>query len=138
MEDLDFAYTQLSLNDVYKLGLKHALQVVERNGGKINGDQISILCQQPEAVNYEHSFEGHSPVDRLMLNKQLNQLPEIKFDDIGLVVRDYVQCPDEKYVARVDAFVDGKKVENISLPVASSSACRVDLFWKYQLAKENT
>ena len=135
VEDLDFAYTQLSLNVVYNLGLKHALQVIERNGGKIVGDQVSIRCQQPEAVNYEHSFEGHFPVDRLVLNKQLSQLPEITFDGIGLVVRGYVQCPDEKYVAKVDVFVDGKKVENVSLPVASSSARRVDLFWKYQLTK---
>lgn len=135
VEDRDFAYAQLSLNDVYKLGLKHALQVIERNGGKISENQISSVCQQPEAVNYEQSFEGHFPVDRLVLNEQLSQHPEVKFEGIGLVVRGYVQCPDSNYVAKVDVFVDGSKVENVSLPVASSLAHRVDLFWKYQLPK---
>lgn len=136
VEDRDFDYTHLSLNDVYTLGLKQALQVIERNGGKIEGDKVSIRCQQPQAVNYEHSFENHFPVDRLLLNKQLSQHPEITFDGIGLVVRGYVQSADTSYVAKVDVFVDGNKVENVSLPVAISSARRVDLFWKYQLTKQ--
>lgn len=133
VEDRDFAYTQLSLNDVYKLGLKQALQVIERNGGKIDGNQVTILCQQPKVVNYEQSFENHFPVDRQPINKQLGQHPEITFDGIGLVVRGYVQAPDTSYVANVDVFIDGSKVENVRLPVASSAARRVDLFWKYQL-----
>src|SRR5258708_7369337 len=37
-EDIDFKYTTLSLNKVYALGLKHALLVVGRNGGKVEGE----------------------------------------------------------------------------------------------------
>ncbi len=135
VEDRDFAYTKLSLIDVYKLGLKQALQVVEKNGGQIKGDLVTIVCQQPEPVGYEHSFDGHFPVQRITLNKQLNNSCEVNFDGIGMVLRGYVQCPDESYVAKVEMYIDGSLVENASLPVASSSARRNDLFWKYQLNK---
>ena len=40
-EGIDFKYTTMILNDVYEIGFKHALQNIERNGGKINGDNIT-------------------------------------------------------------------------------------------------
>ncbi len=135
VEDRDFAYTDLSLNDVYKLGMKHALQVIEQNGGKIEGNQVTIACQKPLPVVFEQSFEGHFPIDRMPLNKELTQQAEFTFEGIGVVIRGYVQSIDKNYAAKVDVFIDGEKAETISLPEASSSSRRVDLFWKYQLTK---
>ena len=133
VENRDFAYTNLSLNDIYELGLKHALQAIVKNGGKVEGDQVAIACQKPLPVAFEQSFEGHFPIDRMLLNKLLTQQSEITFEGIGIVIRGYVQSSDKNYVAKADVFVDGEKVETISLPEASSSSRRVDLFWKYQL-----
>jgi hypothetical protein len=48
-EDIDFKYTTMSLNDVYDIGLKHALQNIERNGGKVSGDNVTIAVQRPVA-----------------------------------------------------------------------------------------
>jgi len=133
VEDRNFAYTSLSLNNVYELGLKHALQVVAKNGGQVNDDEITLACQQPQPVKYEQSFSGHFPVEKVVINKQVAQVGEFLFNGIGVVFRGYVQSPEADYIAKVEMFVDGESVETASLPVSTSNARRNDLFWKYQL-----
>ncbi len=71
-EDIDFKYTTLSLNDVYGIGMKHALQVVERNGGKVSGDQVTIAVQTPKTVRLEQSFTGYFPTEKRVVNKDLS------------------------------------------------------------------
>lgn len=138
VENLDFAYTNLSLRDVYDLGLKQALQVVLKNGGEVNDSLITIACQKPVPVHLEQSLEGHFPVNRKTLNLQLSKEgTNVTFNGVGAVIRGYTRCPDEDYVAKIAVSVDGNEAEIILLPVASSPTRRVDLFWKYQLPKTN-
>ena len=138
VEDRDFAYTNLSLHDVYNLGLKQAFQVVLKNGGEVNDSLVTIACQNPVPVRLEQSFEGHFPVDRKPLNLQLTkEIANVTFNGIGAVIRGYTRCSDEDYVAKIAVSIDGNEVETILLPVASSPARRVDIFWKYQLPKTN-
>ena len=56
---MDFAYTTISLNKTYQMGFDQALQVIERNGGSVSGDEVTIKCQQPVAVRYEKAFGGY-------------------------------------------------------------------------------
>jgi len=133
VENRNFAYTTLSLNNVYKLGLKQALQVIINNGGQVKDDDVTIVCQNPIPVKLEQSFEGHLPVEKIAMNQQVNKIPEFTFNGIGVVFRGYVQCSDSDYVAKVEMLIDGLSVETASLPVATSAARRNDLFWKYQL-----
>jgi len=138
VEERDFDYTSLSLNDVYALGLKQALEVVLKNGGTVNDSMIVISCQNPVPVRLEQSFAGHFPVERQTLNLQLSKdETKVAFGGIGAVIRGYTLCSDEDYVAKVAVSVDGREAETILLPVATSSARRVDVFWKYQLANTN-
>jgi hypothetical protein len=46
VEDMDFKYTTVSLNDVYEMGTKHALLVLEKNGADISGDKIECRCSR--------------------------------------------------------------------------------------------
>ena len=39
-EDVKFAYTNSSLNDTYRMSYSHALQLIEREGGKVSADKI--------------------------------------------------------------------------------------------------
>ena len=67
----------------------------------------------------------------------LRQSSQFSFDGNGFVLKGYVKCSDENYVANVDMYIDGEFVESINLPVAKASSIddrRVDLFHKYQLA----
>ena len=42
VEDMDFAYTTISLNKAYKMSFDQALQVIERNGGKVEAESVTI------------------------------------------------------------------------------------------------
>lgn len=133
VEDKNFAYTTMSLNDTYRMGYDQALQMIVRNGGKIDGESIRIKCQQPVAVRYERAFEGHRPVKQLRINKSLGDAGEISFEGIGVVVSGSVRG-GQGYVAQVEAWLDGNLAETIALP-ADYRERRHDLFWKYQLPK---
>lgn len=140
VEERPFAYTQTSLNSLYELSLKHAVQVIERQGGTVDGTKLSIKTQIPEAVKYEKSFDAHFPVEKITLAKVVTQNPELEFEGIGFVLKGYVYCPDARYIAQVEMFIDGELVETVNLPVVSSNQIdnrRVDLFWKYQLPRSN-
>ena len=138
VEDIDFAYTTMSLNDTYRMSNNQALQMIERNGGKISGNNVTIKYQQPVAVRYEKAFEDHYPVKREILNKKIEEIGEYSFDGIGVVFSGGVRLrsKNDDYVAKVEAYIDGSLVETINLPAAASKR-RHDIFWKYQLPKGN-
>jgi hypothetical protein len=85
-EGIDFKYTTTSLSKVYAIGLKHALQTVQRNGGIVQGEQVTIKLQTPTPVKLEQSFAGHFPVSRLKINKRLKDEYSFEFNGIGFVV----------------------------------------------------
>ena len=140
-EDIDFKYTTMSLNDVYAMGMKHALQVIERNGGKINGDQVTIAVQTPKAVRFEQAFTGHHPVQTIHIRKNLENEFTTDFDGIGFVIRGEARPKnrtsreaDNSFVFNAELYVDGQKIETAKLPTDFIHR-RHELFWKYQLPK---
>ena len=56
VEDRDFAYTEISLNDVYEMSFNQAVRVIEREGGKVSGGICRIKTQVPEPVPFERNF----------------------------------------------------------------------------------
>jgi hypothetical protein len=136
-EDIDFKYTTMSLNDVYAISFKHALQNVERNGGKINGDNVSIKVQQPQAVKFEKSFEGIFPQE-LLAAKWSEHNDEINFDfeGTGFVIKgESAKWGDTSgYIYNTELYVDNKLVERIPLPVNYTTR-RYEVCWKYDLPK---
>lgn len=137
-EPLDFKYTTTSLNDVYEIGFKHALQNVERNGGKIAGDKVTIQVQQPQPVRFEKSFEGHYPVRQIGIHQLLKDEYSFDFEGVGFVVTGETAKWDRQfptmtpYIFNAELYVDGKLLETVALPVNYITR-RYDLFWKYQL-----
>lgn len=141
VEDMDFAYTTISLNKAYKMGFNQALQVIERNGGKVEGESVTVKTQKPVAVRYEKSFEGLYPVDIIAYNhgwgqggKSLKEMDDITFEGTGIVLCGELKAQDQNYIAVLEAYIDGQLVETIKLP-ASYHARRHELFWKYNLPK---
>ncbi|MFM7195272.1 MAG: ADP-ribosylglycohydrolase family protein [Bacteroidota bacterium] len=138
-EDIDFKYTTMSLNDVYALGLKHALEVIRRNGGKVSGEQVTIKKQSPVAVRLEQSFSGFHPTSKVAVGKDVATEWSMDIDGKGFVIRgealpvngsnwDY----SGDFVFRASIEVDGKITETAELPVVYR-ARRHELFWNYQL-----
>ena len=118
VEDMNLAYTDISLKKAYQMSFNHALQMIGRNGGTINGQEITIICQHPVPVRYEKSFEGLYPIERINLYKEIQDVQEVKTTGTGVVFKGFVQCPDDKYVAKVEMYMDGELTETANLPAS--------------------
>ncbi len=137
VEDRDFAYTTVSLNKTYEMSFDQALQMIERGGGKVEGDKVVIACQNPVPVRFEQSFEGHFPVERRELgNVSVLSNPQIEFEGTGVVVSypHYIDGASKDYVAEVEVYMDGELSETVKLPMDFKTR-RYELYWKYQLPK---
>lgn len=140
VEDRDFAFTDISLNEVYQMSLNQALQVIERNGGKIEGDKVTIKVQKPETVRFEESFTGHWPMAVVDVRKPVSDVGELTFNGNGVVVRYTMgrgrgfEMPEGDYVARVEVYLDGTLSETVVLPLQHQSR-KQELYYKYNLPK---
>jgi len=136
-EDINFKYTKTSLNKVYQTSFDQALQMVLKNGGKINGDEITIKAQAPTAVKYEKSFEGLYPIRKNQISKKLDKNYEFEFEGTGFVLVGTAKKMDKQSKdidIPLDIFIDGKKVSTIEMPT-SYLRRREEIYWNYDLPK---
>ncbi|HPE74822.1 MAG TPA: ADP-ribosylglycohydrolase family protein [Draconibacterium sp.] len=140
VEDMDFRYTTMSLNDVYETGAKHALETLEKNGAKIDGENIEIQYQEIKPVALEIGFEGHYPVSREATNKILDEKTsemEFNFTGIGFALGGYVKKLDknnpEDVVLQLEMTIDGGTPEQFTMP-SNFSKRRHEIAWKYKLS----
>jgi len=136
-EDIDFKYTTMSLNDVYAIGLKHALENIKRNGGTVDGENISIKAQQPVAVKFEKSFEGLYPAATTSVHwNDAKDVISFNYEGTGFVLRgesaDWSSNTD--FVSDTELYIDGKLTEKPELP-ANYTTRRYELCWNYELSK---
>ncbi|MDR1668170.1 MAG: ADP-ribosylglycohydrolase family protein [Bacteroidales bacterium] len=132
VEDRNFAHTDISLHEAYQMGFRQALAMIERNGGKIGSDSVTIVYQSPVAVPYEKGFEDVYPVEKRSMKRWMSDTAKLSFNGTGIVLRGNVQCSDKEYAAQVEVYLDGQLLETSDLP-ASFVKRRFDLFWKYRL-----
>jgi len=136
VEPIDFKYTTISLYDAYEMSFKHAVQVIERNGGQVSDREVTIKVQKPKTVPLEVAFEGHWPRQQISLGKQLTDEIEFKFDGIGFAIQGSVEkVGEEDYVFEAEMFIDGKFVEKAKLPTKFIHR-RFTPFWRYQLSPD--
>ena len=145
-EAIDFKYTTMSLNTVYRVGLKQALENIRRHGGSVNGEYIRISLQDPVRVRWEKSFEGIYPVLKIPLQwNETHDEISFAFEGTGFVLRGEAEGKDPAgsssdtgtgsgFVFQTELYVDGKKTENILLPVAFHDR-RHEICWNYDLPK---
>ncbi len=143
VEDMDFKYTTMSLNDVYRIGFKHALENIAKHGGTVKKDKVILTLQKPVAVRYEQGFTGCSPKrilgivenkSRLGLN---NKEYTFEFEGTGFVVKGSSRAEDglgENYDHEIEVYIDGKLHEKAVLPTDYKKR-RTDISWGYGLEK---
>jgi len=134
-ENKNFSYTELSLNKVYDLSLKHALLNVEAQGGSIRGNQVSIPDQQVKTVAFEESFAGHYPKAKVAVHQASSDNMQLITEGIGFVLRGHVRkkkpgVPDAS--VRAALYVDGVKMEEATFPTVARQR-RTELFWRYNM-----
>jgi hypothetical protein len=133
-ETINFKYTTISLRRVYDLGVKHAIQNIIAHGGKADANNVFVKMQKPQPVKFEQNFEGHYPVEKRPVGKDLTPEFTFEFEGIGFVVRGHSAQWDSKenYIGKAQLYVDGQLVETAELP-ANYTTRRYELFWKYKL-----
>ena len=124
MEDVNFKYTDISLNRACQMSFNQALKVIELNGGSTEGDAVTIKTQVPQPVRLEQSFEGHWPVAKKNINKTLADLGEFSFEGKGAVFSYRFVLPKgysvTDYKAQVEVLVDGALYKTVSLPASGN------------------
>lgn len=131
VEDLNFAYSKISLNKTYQYSMDLASQLILRNGGKDLGDFFLIKQQNPKAVRLEQSFPGMH-VQEVLSGGPVQEFSDRQFTGTGFVVSGGVNCSNESYVAQVEAIVDGKSIGILKCPARfHDRTC--ELAWKYNL-----
>lgn len=133
-ESIDFKFTEISLNDVYETGTKHAIQNIVKQGGKIENGQITIPLEVPVPVRYEKSFEGHYPVERREIFKALHDEFTFDFDGVGFVITGETAKwnSTSNYVFNVECYINNQLVETAKLSTSYLTR-KNELIWKYQL-----
>jgi len=134
-EEIDFKYTTMSLKKVYEIGYKHALLNIEKNGGNINGDNITITVQSPKPVKLEQGFQNLYPTEKKWLRKPVSKELSFDFEGTGFAISgDAVKkkANAAEYVFEAELYIDGVKTETARLP-ANFTTRRHELFWKYDL-----
>jgi len=127
IQDKNFPFTSLSLNTA-------TAKTMELIGATEDG--IKIKVAKPAPVAYEKSFDGLKVFPRVNIDKAFSDSLSFEFDGNSVFVQGWVSeldhnAPDkEKYVAKVQAFLDGEMVEEISLPNDYVKR-KNELFFKY-------
>ena len=134
-EDINFKYTNISLNKVYDIGLKHALQNISANGGTVNGDIVKIISQLPAAVQLEQGFTGMYPIAKVNFDRTIDEV-SFEFTGTGFSLAGEARkknntSPD--YIFNAELYVDGKKIETAKLPTNFTHR-RLELFSSYPLS----
>lgn len=135
-EDKAFKYTSLSLNQIYTISNNHALEMIRKNGGKIEQKNVKIAVQKPEAVRLEQSFVNTYPIEKVALYNHDVKTLTFDFEGNGFVlrgeaVRRDANQPDAELKANL--YLDGKLIEKAAAFPTSCHDRRLDIFWQYQL-----
>jgi hypothetical protein len=134
-EAIDFKYTTMSLNKVYDISYRHALLNIEKNGGKTDGDNITIAFQVPKPVKLEQGFQHIFPTEKKGLGDEVKNELSFDFEGVGFAISGEAIKKNrnaEKYIFEAELYVDGVKTETAKLP-ADFTTRRHELFWKYDL-----
>lgn len=131
-EDLKFAYTDMSLNDIYRTSFDHALLNIIRHGGSVDGNRIVIRTEKPRPVRYEQSFGNLRPVERIEIDRRPRSEYSMEADCEGIVIRGDVSCEDKLYEAVIEVEADGSKVDTFTMP-ADWNRRRHEVWWSFDL-----
>ncbi len=149
VENIDFRYTTMSLNDAYQASFRQALEMIKLNGGYINENVATILVQKPNAVRLEQNPTDRMPVKKEILRNDMSfkffegNKSAVKYSGVyqfernGLIITGKVTGDEKKlkdYVAEVEFFLDDKKYKSMKLPLDFITRS-TEICWAFKLAE---
>jgi hypothetical protein len=133
IEARPFPYTKLSLDDVYALSARQAIENIRRAGGRIGDTDAEWVVQPPEPVRTEAAFPGMVPVERRRLGVELKDAVRFAFDGVGFAVNGEAASVDGRdRVLTAEMRIDGKPAGTWVLPTADLRRNPTP-FWAYEL-----
>ena len=110
VQDMPFAYTDLSINKTCELSYDQALKVIALNGGKVRKNKVKIKVQTPDPVRYEECYEGLKRCGLVTIDEHaFGQDVTFTFDGTGFVLGGRLRNRQGgDYVALVDIIIDGQ------------------------------
>lgn len=142
VEDRDFSYTDISLNEVYAMSLRQAVSNINNNKGKSSAGTVTILYQEPVPVKFEKGFPELIPVKKLTFSQTDSRIEGVDslsftFEGVGFVINgstfgDAATAP-KGHVYDAALYIDGRLAETAELPLDFLRR-RHEMFWKYDLA----
>jgi len=132
IEDMNFDFTDISLNKAYEISTRHALEIIERNGGRIEGEEVYIPKQIPKTVPLEQNFSGFKFLERRTIETEMTEgSAEMEFTGNGVVLTGKVGNADHRdtwillsadetlnnYVMQVNIYIDGELTRTQDLPL---------------------
>jgi len=137
-EDINFKYTTISLNKVYELSYKHALQMIKKNDGREDGDNLIIKTQTPTTVRYEKCFEGLQPAHKIYIGKGNTSSFDFDFTGKGFVLKGEAVAKEGKdnAVLKIQVTVDDQQPKVMMMPTDYRIRSN-DVYWQYDLQEGN-
>lgn len=158
IEDLDFEGTDMSLSKSYRMSFNQAKSIILKEGGSADNGMLTIPLQNPAVLPLEQNFEKTYPLFRDRKDCFLTKEYEFDFDGNGFVIWGNICCtrnitpdyinrvstrhigsevfglaePNDKYVAKVEVWIDGKKDHTSIMPMKNTDR-KLEPAWKYQL-----
>ncbi|MBI3473700.1 MAG: ADP-ribosylglycohydrolase family protein [Candidatus Solibacter usitatus] len=146
LADQKFNYTEFSFNSIVASTQKRAIALVERNGGRLEGQTLVVKVQSPVPAKLELWDDYGSPVERVAaadprwrwsgvwktppksngkLASEKSAAAEIQFDGTGaIVVGPYLPTG-----GRADVYLDGKLDKTIDVYPDEDSTKRGESVW---------
>ena len=150
IEDMDFQFTTTSLNDAYEISYRHALELIEKNGGEIGEEMIKIKKLAAKVAPLEQNFQGYKLHARKAIDTKITssdkQELELEFNGIGVVLTGrakhedyeskYALISDEEtmngHKINVEFYIDGELTKCMDLPLYFIERAH-ELFYQYEI-----
>ncbi len=153
---LDFEGTDVSLAKGSQYSFNHALQLIEKNGGKVLENEVVIPVAKPSVLPLEQNFVDTYPLMRDQKDAWLKDVYEFDFYGNGFVIWGNLVClrgitedyaarvskkhvgsevfamaeEDDPYVAEIEVWIDGVLDQVSILPMKGTSR-KLEPAWKY-------
>jgi hypothetical protein len=158
IENDNFENTDVSLAKAYGWSFNHALGMIEKEGGKTTGEEVTIPLSKPVPVAFEQNFEKTFLVERSKVDKSFIDEINLEFTGNGYLLygnmvkrgkidADYIDRISKRtygseplglaelkdtYVATMHVYTDGVVTDTLSLPMMNT-ARRLEPSWNYQM-----
>ena len=154
--DLDFEGTDVSLAKGAEYSFNQALQLIEKNGGEVRENDVTIPVAKPEMLPLEQNFVNTYPLMRDQKDAWLEKEYEFDFSGNGFVIWGNLVClrgisadyaarvakkhvgsevfamaeEQDPYVAEIEVWIDGALDQVSILPMKGTSR-KLEPAWKY-------